>query len=92
MTIENCTIEVDESRKVLTVYTKYSATILKIKFEERGWGTMERAITEGYEKEDADNWWCAFKPSDNVVFEKGLFTKKKLVIDKVDYELKDKLW
>ena len=84
MILKNCTVIVDDSDKVLTVISKYGATVCKIKFEDSGWGTMERVE----EKYDTDNWWVAFKPSDSVIFENNLFSrKKKVVIHHINYDV-----
>ncbi len=64
--------------------TKYGETYAKIRCPD-GVGTWER-LSKGY---DADNYWIGVKPSDDWVFNKGLFNpRKKLILKSIDWELK----
>ena len=83
----NATVDWDESTSTLTI-SRNGANFAKIKFAVEGIGTMCRAAKAFPRGEDCDNFWLAIKPADDMVFSGQLFSRKTVVVTRLDFTFK----
>lgn len=77
MEIHGCTLRFDLATNTVTIcHRKNGTNLMQIKLESGSEGTMARITPE----QDCDNFWIGLKPADNFVFQTGLFSRKRLVV------------
>lgn len=80
----NCRMDIDEETRTVAIYGEFNNILMKMKVEEGMFGSFLRLNN----KDDNDNYWVAIKPSDYLVFDNRMFTRKKLIVRNVRFELK----